>query len=301
MSDVITIEDKRYPKLLKAIGKDAPKQLYYKGNWPASPTGGQEDIFENCLAVVGSRRMTSYGKRATEQLTIDLAADGVTIVSGFMYGVDATAHRAALSAGGRTIAVMPCGIDLIHPEYQEDLYNEILENNGLVISEYEGKMLPSNWTYPRRNRIVAGLSRAALIIEAGEKSGSLITANFAKKFNRKLFAVPGPITSATSAGTLELIKKGAVLATNSRDVLDYYGFSQGIPLRSRRQTHGLPEARSGASPLEKKIIEELQREPLGIDELARIFEISASEIGTTISMLQLQGIISQEGNKYCIN
>lgn len=298
MEKVIKIEDKNYPKLLKDLAKDAPEQLYYKGNWPASTQGGDNSIFENCLAVVGSRRMTSYGKRVAERLVRDIAAAGVTIVSGFMYGVDATAHRAALSVGGRTIAVMPCGIDLIHPSHQEDLYNEILENNGLVVSEYGGDMQPSNWTYPRRNRIVAGLSKAALIVEAGEKSGSLITANFTRKFKRKLFSVPGPITSATSKGTLQLIQEGAILAARSRDVLDYYGFAQGTPLRSQRQTHGLPEARSGASPLEKKIIEELQREALGIDELARALEISASEIGTALSIMQLQGLITQEGNKY---
>ncbi|NQS89839.1 DNA-protecting protein DprA [Patescibacteria group bacterium] len=293
MKNVITIEDGRYPKLLKEI-KDAPKQLYCKGNW-------DDSIFENCLAVVGSRRMTSYGKRATERLVRDIAAAGVTIVSGFMYGVDATAHQAALSVGGRTIAVMPCGIDLIHPGHQEDLYNEIIDNNGLIVSEYEGGMKPSNWTYPRRNRIVAGLSWAALIVEAGKKSGSLITANFARKFKRKLFSVPGPITSATSMGTLELIKEGAVLAVNSRDVLDYYGFAQGTLLHSQRQTHGLPEAHSGAFPLQKKIFEELQREPLEIDELSRLLEASVSEVGTTLSIMQLQGLITQEGRKYYVN
>jgi len=117
--------DKEYPKLLQGI-KDAPKQLYYKGNW-------SEEIFENCLAVVGSRRLTSYGKRAAEQMVAEIAGAGVTIVSGFMYGAAAAAHKTALDFGGRTIAVMPCGIDRIHPAYQEDLYNEILDNNGLVI------------------------------------------------------------------------------------------------------------------------------------------------------------------------
>ena len=157
-----------YPPLLKAIAQ-APKELYYRGNWSAC-------LFEECLAVVGSRKMTTYGRQVTEKLVSEIASAGITIVSGFMYGIDATAHKAALEAGGRTIAVMPCGIDLIHPEYQEDLYKEILENNGLIISEFPGLFPPALWTYPRRNRIVAGLSRATMVVEAGEKSGALITA-----------------------------------------------------------------------------------------------------------------------------
>jgi DNA processing protein len=210
-----TIEDKEYPKLLKKIGKDAPKKLYYKGTW-------DREIFENCLTVVGSRQMTIYGKQVVQKIVFEIAAAGLTIVSGFMYGVDAASHKAALRAGGRTIAVMPCGIDLIHPEYQQDLYNEILDNNGLIISEYEGKMEPGYWTYPRRNRIVAGLSKATLVIEAGEKSGSLITANFAKKFKRKVFVVPGPITSENSKGIMQLIKEKAVPISFAKDILGFY-------------------------------------------------------------------------------
>jgi len=216
--NIVTIQDERYPKLLKEIGKDIPKQLYYKGVWDSG-------IFENCLAVVGSRRLTSYGQRVTEQLVTEVAAAGITIVSGFMYGGDEAAHRAAVKAGGRTIAVMPCGIELIHPEYQQDLYVEILDNKGLVLSEYEGKFLPTNWTYPRRNRIVAGLSKAVLVVEAGLKSGTLITTNFAKKFGRKVFAVPGPITSEVSRGTSKLLREGASLVTSSKDILNYYNIS----------------------------------------------------------------------------
>ena len=190
MENVVTINDPRYPSLLKQIS-DPPKQLYYKGEW-------QDDIFENCLAVVGSRRMTTYGKQIAERLVSEIASREITIVSGFMYGIDATSHKAAVDIGGKTIAVMPCGIELVHPEYQVKLYDEILENKGLIISEYNGNLLPTNWTYPRRNRLVAGLSKAVMVVEAGEKSGSLITANFARKFKRKIFAVPGPLTSILS-------------------------------------------------------------------------------------------------------
>jgi len=290
--NIVSIEDSKYPKLLKKI-KDAPKQLYYKGKW-------DDKIFENCLAVVGSRQMTTYGKRVVDQIVAEVAGAGITIVSGFMYGVDATAHKAALRVGGRTIAVMPCGIERIHPEYQQDLYVEILNNNGLVVSEYEGEMQPANWSYPKRNRIVAGLSKAALIIEAGEKSGSLITANFAKKFNRKIFAVPGPITSENSKGTNQLIEKGATMATSSRDILDYYRLS---PVFSSRFTlKGSDTSRKiQGSSLEQQIIEQLKRESLDIDTISRNFGISAAKLGTVLSLMQLKGLVQQEGNKYYIN
>src|SRR3989344_1571012 len=208
---IVNREDKNYPKLLKKIGKDAPKQLHYKGVW-------DEEIFNNCLAVVGSRSLTTYGRQVAERLVTPLSAAGITIVSGFMYGGDAAAHKAAVKAGGRTIAVMPCGIDRIHPEYQQDLYVEILKNKGLIISEYEGDAMPVHWMYPRRNRIVAGLSKATLVVEAGLKSGTLITTAFTQKFGRKLFAVPGPITSEVSQGTSQLLKEGAQLVASAKDI-----------------------------------------------------------------------------------
>jgi len=283
---VIGKEDLQYPERLRQIS-GAPKQLYYKGVW-------NEGLFENCLAVVGSRRMTSYGKRATEQIVGEVAAAGVTIVSGFMYGVDAAAHKAALRAGGRTIAVMPCGIERIHPEYQEDLYKEILENGGLVLSEWEGDMMPANWSYPMRNKIVAGLCRGTLIVEAGENSGSLITANLAKKFGRKLFAVPGPVTSSVSSGTNQLIQQGAQLVTSGKEILEYYGIQKG----------GLPLKKSTgekARGVEKKVIEQLRSEPLAIDELARTLGLSVSQLGTTLSIMEIQGFVTQENGRYYAN
>jgi len=318
-SKVISINDLEYPKLLKEI-KDAPKRLYHKGDY--SP-----EIFNNCLAVVGSRRMTSYGKRAIEKIVSKIAASGITIVSGFMFGVDATAHKAALDVGGRTIAVMPCGIDIIHPEYQEKLYNDILKNNGLIISEFENDLPPALWTYPKRNRIVAGLSQATLVIEAAINSGSLITAKYAKEYNRKLFVVPGPITSANSEGINQLMKEGASIASKAEDVLEYYKnhgfFSYFTPKgpyvlqKNHNPSKVLPEhnfssrfTQDGAyasqknhtpsSPLESKIITELKNEPMEVDVLARMLGMSASEIGTKISLMQLQGIITKQGNKYYI-
>lgn len=279
-------EENEYPKLLKGIGKDAPKCLYYKGIW-------DDAIFSNCLAVVGSRNLTTYGKQVAERLVTPLSGAGITIVSGFMYGGDAAAHKAALQAGGRTIAVMPCGIERIHPEYQQDLYHDILNNRGLIISEYEGDQMPVNWMYPRRNRIVAGLSKAILVLEAGLKSGTLITANFAKKYGRKIFVVPGPITSENSKGIMQLIKEGATPISSAEDILDFFGVGGLRGLASKKEAK-LQET----DGFEQRIIDYLRKEPLEIDALARIFSLPASKMGTTLSIMQLQGLIKYEGGKY---
>jgi DNA processing protein len=277
-------ENSAYPELLSQI-PDAPAQLYYKGNW-------SENLFENCLAVVGSRRMTQYGKRVTEQIVSEVAAAGVTIVSGFMYGVDAAAHKAAVDAKGKTIAVMPCGIERIHPEHQKDLYEKIQETGGLIVSEWEGDSMPQLWTYPKRNRIVAGLSKATLVVEAGLESGSLITANLAKKFGRTLFAVPGPITSAVSKGTAKLLQEGAILVSSAADVLEYFD-KKGLFAHSTSSGQ-YPLADSTA----QRILETLQRESLEADLLARTLQIPAAELGTTLSLMELEGLIIQESGKY---
>jgi len=295
MDNVFYKDDPEYPKLLKET-KGAPKQLYYKGSW-------DKEIFKNCLAVVGSRRLTSYGQRIVQDLVEELAGAGLTIVSGFMYGGDAMAHQAALNGGGQTIAVMPCGIERIHPAYQKKLYQEILNNKGLIISEYQGDSQPVLWTYPQRNRIVAGLAKAVLVLEAGPKSGSLITASYAKKFKRKVFAVPGPIISRLSEGTNLLIKEGAEMVLSARDILKYYRshsvISSRFTLKGSDASQKFRNARFEG--LEKKIFELLEREPLGIDELSRQLEISVSELGTKLSLMQIKGLISQTGNKYYVN
>lgn len=281
---VVEIKSPKYPSLLKQIN-NPPQRLYYQGKWDS-------ELFNHCLAVVGSRQMTSYGRRITDELVSKIASAGVTIVSGFMYGVDAQAHKAALLGGGKTIAVMPCGINLIHPSYQDDLYREIITKGGLIISEMEGDFPPATWIYPQRNRIVAGLSQATLVIEAGLKSGSLITAGLAKKFGRRLFAVPGPLTSSVSQGTLQLIKDGASMVTSADDILEVYG---------------LKEARSkekvclGLNKLEQSIVEKLAQEPREIDDLSRLVGASASELGATLSLMQLRGIVSKEGGKYYVS
>jgi len=304
MAQEVFVEDKKYPKLLKeALEKLAPnlgaKKLYYKGNWPALSEVEEDDIFENCLAVVGSRHLTSYGRRMTEQLVSQIAASGITIVSGFMYGGDEAAHKATVQVGGRTIAVMPCGINIVHPEYQTDLYDEIQRKNGLIISEYEGDMQPKTFTYIQRDRIVAALSKAVLVTEAALNSGSLITASYAKKFGRKIFALPGPITSEVSKGTLKLIKEGAEVVTCAEDILNFFKLSPVIaPVR---RSFSVGERSKVSDSLEQKIIDHLKRESMDADTIARTLEIPAAKIGTTLTLMQLRGVINQDAGKYFVN
>ena len=289
---------KKYPNALKEALKSlipsmGPKKLYYKGNW-------SEDIFKNCLAVVGSRHLTRYGRQATEQIVTECAAAGITIVSGFMYGGDEAAHSTCVKAGGRTIAVMPCGIDLIFPPQQKELYQEILNNNGLIISEYEPGFKPVNYSFVQRDRIVAGLSRAVLVTEAALNSGSLITANYAKKYGRKIFALPGQITSEVSKGTLMLIKEGAEPVTEANDILSFYK----VLINSKKEKSSSSPTVSSLTDknsLEEKIIAHLQRESIEADNLARALSVSVSQLGTTLSLMQLKGIINQSSGKYYLS
>ncbi|HUS60336.1 MAG TPA: DNA-processing protein DprA [Nevskiaceae bacterium] len=195
----LDFKHKNYPEILKEI-KNPPKTLFFRGNL------GQK-IFKKSLSVVGTRRMTSYGKMAVDKLISGLVPQKVTIISGFMYGIDSEAHQRCLEYGGITVAVLGSGLNVVYPPENHKLYQQILKSEGAVISEYPPETKPQLWTFPQRNRIVAGLaSLGVLIIEAGERSGSLITARLAREQGKKVFAVPGPITSSVSAGTNLLIK-----------------------------------------------------------------------------------------------
>lgn len=281
----IDINSTEYPYRLKQI-KDPPDILYYKGEWDPG-------IFKETLSVVGSRKMTRYGEQITHSLITEVSRVGITIVSGFMYGIDAEAHGATLNIGGRTIAVMPCGINRIHPEYQSELYNRIEKNKGLILSEYPGDKPPALWTYPRRNRIIAGLSPALLVVEAGIKSGALITADIAAKYNKKIYAVPGPLTSSVSIGTSLLIKKGAYIVTGPNDILSEYG-------RQNTTTLTSPIKNSDLNSLQKEIVEILTIETMGIDEIIRNLQRSASEIGAELTVLSLKKIITIDDGRYSL-
>lgn len=288
MSGCISIEDPNYPKRLKKIRKP-PKELFYKGNF-------DPDIFKNCLSVVGSRRITTYGKVVTQKLIPPLVGAGITIVSGFMYGVDAHAHMSCLNSKGKTIAVMPCGIDCVFPEDQGDLYKSILDNNGLIVSEYEGDLKPQIWMFPQRNRIVAGLSKATLIVEAGIDSGSLITASYAKEYERKVFVVPGDIFSENSQGIYHLIEDGASIVTSSFDILDFYQFHPGY-----RESNGTLFGSIGESNSTRaKILEALKREAFTTDELTRYLHLSFEMVSSELTLMNLDGQVFQEGDRYYV-
>lgn len=284
-SGVIYLDDPRYPPLLKEID-DPPGQLFYKGRWDG-------ELFNSCLAVVGSRRMSDYGKEATSLLVKQISLSGVTIVSGFMYGVDAEAHSSAVEVGGKTIAVMPCGIDLVTPSYQLALYERILDTGGLIISEYEGNTAPQAWSFPRRNRIVAGLSHAVLVVEAAAESGSLITARYAGKYNRHVCAVPGSIFSEISTGTHQLIKDGARLINKSSDVLNAIG--RGVTLGTNGAQTPLIKT---ISTLEGKILAELGVASQTSDMLCEKLLCAPVSICTTLSYMVIRGLVREEGGIY---
>ena len=180
------------------------------------------EIFENSLAVVGSRDMSLYGKEVIAKFVPDLVSNKITIISGFMYGVDVESHQKCLECGGKTVAVLGCGLNVLTSKENDSLYTKILENGGLVISEYEANLKPTRWSFPQRNRIVAGLSTlGVLVVEAKLKSGSLITAKIGQKQGKKVYVIPGQITSETSEGTNYLIKNNlGKMVTSAADILN---------------------------------------------------------------------------------
>lgn len=209
--DVLILDDGSYPYLLREIA-DPPITLYVKGDWQAC-------FDAPCIAVVGSRRCSTYGENASEMLSRDLAERGICIISGLARGIDSAAHRGAIRAKGKTIAVLGTGIDNVYPKENAKLVDEILENGGAIVSQFPLETPPLKDNFPYRNRIISGLSLGVLIVEASERSGSLITARLAMEQNREVFAVPGNITSKNSFGTNYLIKSGAKLVQQWQDVV----------------------------------------------------------------------------------
>lgn len=266
---------KKFPKRLLEIEPEV-LELYWKGSL-------DKKIFEKCVGIVGSRRMSAYGQRVVEKIVPELVNAGVTIVSGFMYGVDQAAHRVCLEAGGVTIAVFGWGIDWQVGEDDVKLYDQILVSGSLMLSEYEGKSRSQLWMFPRRNRIVSGISAGVIVVEGAEKSGSLITANWAVKQGRKLFAVPGPVTSSVSAGTNGLIKSGrAVMARSGRDVLEELGWALG-------KRNVLANEEVILSKEEKQILVALEGEDLGLDELCQILKMDSVKLGQIVTMMEMGG------------
>jgi DNA processing protein len=275
----VTYEDSLYPPRLKEL-YDYPPVLYVRGSLPG------ED--EPCLAIVGTRRPTIYGRQVTEEIVADLARSKIIIVSGLARGIDSVAHRAALDAGGKTVAVFGSGLDIVYPPENARLAQAIVEN-GALVSEYPLGVKPRPENFPLRNRIMSGLSLGVLVVEAGEKSGALITAHQAVEQNREVFAIPGSILSPTSQGTNRLIQEGAKLVRNYTDILQELNLS--IVVQQAEINEFSP-----ADEIESAILKQLTSEPNHIDEICRCSGLSMPEVSSTLAMLELKGIARQVGN-----
>jgi DNA processing protein len=279
--DALTWNDARYPSRLKQIYlKDRPPLLYVRGKL--------EESDEWAVAVVGTRRATSYGRQAVETLVGELARHQVTIVSGLARGIDTMAHQATLAAGGRTIAVLPCAIDSIYPTQNARLGQEIREQ-GALLSEYPPGVPIQRDFFWRRNRIVAGMSLGVLVVEAGEKSGALLTARMALDENREVFAVPGSIYAPYSKGTNALVQQaGAKLVRDARDILTELNLTMLSEQVAVQQA--LP-----ADETELTLLRCLTAEPAHIDEIGRQAQLTPAAVSSALAMLELKGLVRQVG------
>jgi DNA processing protein len=304
---LLTIYRHSYPTLLKEI-YDPPPVLYLKGDPTYLKTEFKDDI---CLGVVGTRHPTPYGKLAAEEIGMSLAANGITVVSGLARGIDTTAHKAALDGGGRTIAVLGSGFKKLYPKENKKLAKRIMAR-GAIVSEFPPDTPPVSENFPRRNRVISGLSEAVVVVEAAEKSGALITANFALNQGRDVFAVPGNMTSAKSAGANNLIREGATPVVSSRGLIDQ------LPERLQARLQGtsaasIKESKSPSLPEEaaKKIVTEIDREeekilsllsidqPMHIDQIAEKSFIRINKLLGTVLSLEMKGLVEHlPGNHY---
>jgi DNA processing protein len=267
-----------YPPLLQAI-PDPPAVLWLRGE------GSPELLALPAVAIVGARACSSYGRSVARALGRELAAAGLVVVSGMARGIDSEAHRGALDAGGMTVAVLGCGIDRDYPAAHRDLARRIGEA-GLIISEYEAGIEPAPWRFPARNRIIAGLCAATVVVEARERSGALITADFALEDGREVMVVPGEITSAVSAGSNALLRLGATPVTAAADVLEAFGIERIVDP---------PEAPGG---LGGTLLERLAEAPASIDELARSCGTAPGDVAAALIELELAGRISEADGVY---
>jgi DNA processing protein len=275
---VLTWRDAAYPPLLLEIA-DAPPVLYLYGKL------SEADRF--ALAVVGTRSASTYGKQVTERMVTELAQSQVTIVSGLALGIDTIAHTAALDAGGRTIAVVASGLDIIYPPANRALAHRIVESGqGVILSEYPLGVQPEGGNFPARNRIISGLALGVLVIEAPPKSGALITVEHALKQGREVFAVPGSILSSRSAGTNKLIQDGARPVMDVKDIVEALNLFM-IPQQIEMQAI-LPDNEE-----EQRLLALLSHEPRHIDDLIRESDLPAMTVSSTLTMMELKGMVKQ--------
>lgn len=275
---VLTWADPGYPARLRQI-PNPPPLLYVKGEL------SQADYW--AVAVVGTRRATNYGRQVTRELVASLARSHVTVVSGLARGIDTEAHQAALDAGGRTIAVMGCGIDQIYPPEHRRLAEAIVAN-GALITEYPLGTPPEATNFPPRNRIISGLSLGVLVVEAGAHSGALITADFAAEQGRDVFAVPGSILMRGSEGTNRLIQDGAKMVLKPEDILEELNLTLVAEQAEARQV--IPD-----NPVEARLLSLLSAEPIHMDEVAANAGLPITEVSATLALMELKGLVRQVG------
>lgn len=289
--------DPGYPKALAGIA-DPPPMLYYRGTWAESD--------ERSVGVVGSRHCTSYGRRMAERIASGLARAGITVVSGLARGVDGTAHRAALDAGGRTIAVLAGGLSSIYPPEHKDL-SEAIEKSGCLVSESPMSSEPQAMLFPSRNRIISGLSQAVVIVEASERSGTLITAGHAADQNRQVFAVPGNVDSGASTGTLKLIRDGARLVRDADDILeDLAGLSKMGRPPAARTIHPqssdpptVPMPPAGLDESQRQLWDSLGEGPRHVDDLVRTLGVPVAQLNGILMLMEMKKAVRRlPGNVY---
>ena len=292
----IALCDKEYPKLLKEI-PNPPIVLFVRGDI-------SKVNLERTIGVVGTRKITNYGREVTKLFSFDLALNGFTVVSGLAMGVDAVASWSAIEARGKTIAVLGNGVDLCFPSSNEQLYDKILNGNGVIVSEFPLGQSPTLGSFPSRNRIIAGLSLGVLVTEGAKDSGSLITADYAFKFNRKVFAIPGPITSSLSKAPLKLIERGAKLVVDAEGVLKEFKISSSAShftkaSRDKKASEGQAKLQN-LSKDEFKIVKLLENESLGFDEIVRKMNMDSSKVGSLLSVMEIKGLIKNSNSIFSI-
>jgi DNA processing protein len=270
--------DAAYPSLLAAI-HDPPAELFLRGE------GESATLADPAVAVVGARACSAYGRSVARSLARELAAAGLVVVSGMARGIDGEAHRGALDSDGVTVAVLGCGVDRDYPAAHAELARRIC-GRGLVISEYEPGVEPAPWRFPARNRIIAGLCAATVVVEARERSGALITADFALEEGRDLMAVPGEITSSLSAGTNALLKLGAAPVTCAGDVLELFDLAPA------------PRTQSQLGPDAQSLLERLREAALTGDELVRLSGMGAGQASAALLELELARSVTLEDGVY---
>ena len=275
----IKIEDKKYPNQLKEI-KNPPNKIFLVGNEKILQSDG--------IAVIGSRCNTEYGEKYATKFSKELAKQGLTIISGMAVGIDGFAHKGALSVGGKTIAVLGSGFNDIYPEENKELFKQIIENDGAIITEYEPDVKPNSENFPKRNRIVSGLSKGVLVIEAVYRSGTSITAKLAQSQGRKVFCIPSNLERKNGVGTNQLIKEGASLVTNIDDILN------AIKVERKAENNAVK------IPAEYlPIYEVLEDEPMNVNVICKKLKTDISSINANLMLMELEGYIkSLPGNYY---